>query len=132
MDNKSKKVRDILLDCLVQKNEPIKIDSVPKEPVIIVEGIVDNYAFHPERLAAHKQEIADIIAEMNPVFHKSSGGGWTFLNLCMDKNDVQWGEQINCQELVALAIATEQGGYCLPKKMWDALPGSVPYVWLGE
>jgi hypothetical protein len=105
--------------------------GVPDDAVI-VKGILHDYAFHPQRVAGHRADIAALCDELAPQFHKSHGGGWSFLNLCVDKYGDQWGDHINCEALLCLAMATQQGGYLMPRDMWSALPGGLPYVWLGE
>jgi hypothetical protein len=123
------RVDEVIADCLYRPEEIT--EGKPPEDAVIVEGIVRKFAFHPGRLASHKDDVAAMCDELPDNFHKSAGGGWTFLNLCMDKHGNQWGEQSNGEALVALAIGTEQGGYALPRDMWSVLPGGVPYVWLG-
>lgn len=92
------------------------------------EGIVTNVGFHPERLEAHKQEIADMLAELPDEFKASSGGGWSFLNACNDRNGNQWADlHRTMEQLVLLGIATGLVEYQLPREMWTALPGGVPY-----
>ncbi len=62
-------------------------------------------------------------------FHENNpSGGWTFLNLCNDKNGNQWGEHRNMEELVCLSIALNMGKYLMPKVLWGSLPGGMPYI----
>jgi len=121
------KVDNIFRDSLFT-GEEIGTDNTPPEGAVLVEGIVSNFGFHPERLVTHKDEIADLIALMPENFHQNSGGGWSFLNLCMDKDGNQWGEHRNMEQLVTLAIATNQGKYVMPREMWSVLPGGMPYI----
>jgi hypothetical protein len=129
MKTLAERVEKVITECLYKTDEVP--NGKPPEDAVIVNGIVRNFAFHPGRLAAHKADVAALCDELPDNFHRSKGGGWSFLNLCMDKDGNQWGEHSNCEALVALAIGTEQGGYPLPREMWDALPGGMPYVWLG-
>jgi len=126
----AKRTQEILMDCLYKPEEVA--DGVPPKDSVIVDGVLHKFALHPARVESHKAEIAELINELPPAFHKSNGGGWSFLNLCVDKNEVQWGEHRNCEELLVLAIATKQGGLLTPREMWPILPGGLPYVWLGE
>jgi len=123
--NISSKVDTIFLDSLFT-DEEIDGSNTPPEGAVLVEGIVSKFGFHPERLATHKDQISDLIKLMPEEFSK--GGGWSFLNLCMDKDGNQWGEHRNMEQLVALAIATEQGKYVMPREMWSVLPGGMPYI----
>lgn len=120
------KIEKIFLDCLY-KPEEIDNDKTPQDAVL-VQGIVRDFGFHPQRLQSHKEEIRLLLTEMPKEFHKQGGGGWSFLNLCMDKNGDQWGEHPNMEQLVALAIGCGLGNYQLPKDLWASLPGGMPYV----
>ncbi len=60
-------------------------------------------------------------------FQASGGGGMSFLNACMDRNGVQWGEHRDIEQLFCLGTALKLCSLCLPRDMWDALPGGMPY-----
>lgn len=125
--NIAERVDNIFRDSLFIQEELEEAEGTP-ENAILIEGIVSNYGFNPDRLATHKDEISDILKLMPDEFQKDTGGGMSFLNLCMDKDGNQWGEHRNMEQLVVLAIATGQGKYSLPRRMWPALPGSMPYI----
>ena len=120
------KIETIFLDCLY-KPEEIDNGKTPQD-AILVQGIVRDFGFHPQRLQSHKEEVRLLLTEMPKEFHRQGGGGWTFLNLCMDKNGNQWGEHLNMEQLVVLAIGCGLGKYQLPKDLWVSLPGGMPYV----
>lgn len=122
----AKRIDSIFKDSLFIDNE-IKDGQIP-DNAILVEGIINNFSFHPERLSTHKDEINEIIELMPKEFQEHSGGGMSFLNLCVDKNGKQWGEHRNMEQLVTLSIAIGKGKYSMPKAMWPALPGGVPYI----
>lgn len=126
MTDLAARVEAVLKDCLYRDDEFTGNDPPPD--AVRADGVVSNYAFNPQRLAAHKADIAAMCNELPDTFQKSKGGGWSFLNLCMTKGGDQWGEHRNCEQLVVLAIASGQGSYPLPREYWSALPGSVPYV----
>jgi hypothetical protein len=120
------RIEEIVVDCLYTDDE----DMTAPAPVV-VEGILHNMGFHPERLASHKQEIAELLAELPDEFQpadQGGGGGMSFLNMCMDKHGNQWtGLHLRQEQLCLLAIGTGQGQWCLPKEMWSILPGAMPY-----
>lgn len=128
MSDLSKRVREVISDCMYRDEELPEDGSTP-EAAVVVRGIMANFGFHPERLESHMAEIRGFCNEVGVDFQKSSGGGTSFLNLCMTRDGVQWGEHPDCEMLVALAIGTKQGGFCLPREMWGSLPGGMPYVW---
>jgi hypothetical protein len=55
----------------------------------------------------------------------------SFLNACMTKDDNQWGEHQNMEQLLALGIAIGYARILLPRNMWSVLPGGVPYFSVG-
>lgn len=95
---------------------------------LVIEGLVRNYGFNPAKIAEKKEDICAILDEMPDEFHADSGGGMSFLNLCMTKDGIQWAEHPTMEALVVLAIAAGVGNYTMPRDMWDVLPGGVPYV----
>lgn len=115
-----------MLDSLYNPNELIK--DLPPYDAILVRGIVVAYAFHPERVKKNALKIREILLFMPETFWEGKGGGWSFVNLCMTKDDFHWGEHSDMEALVCLGIATGQASYCLPRDMWSALHGSVPYI----
>ena len=119
MQNKAEKVREIVADSLNGK----------EEGALLVEGIVRTFGFSPEKIAAHKEEIRALLADMPDEFHAGKGGGMSFLNLCNDRHGEQWADMHQTmEELVALGVAAGMASYPLPRDMWKALPGGVPYV----
>jgi len=118
-------VQDILKTVLF-KDEEMAGDQVP-ENAVKVHGIVNLYAFHPERVAAAKPEIDALLSELPDNFHRTKGGGWTFLNACQDKYGDLWGQHQDIERLICLGIAVGSASW-LMKDMMDVLPGNVPYL----
>ena len=127
-DSISERVEAIFCDCLFCDEEIT--DGKPPEDAILVKGIVSNFGMHPNRVGEHKEEIRELLNLMPDSFHtgEDKGGGTSFLNLCMTKDERQWGEHRNMEQLVVLAIAADLGKYCMPREMWSMFPGGVPYV----
>jgi len=124
--DKAERVEKIFMDCLF-KDEEIKDGKAPSDAVL-VEGLVSKFGFHPTRLASHQAEIEKELLEFDDDFYTGKGGGMTFLNFCNTKDGEQWGEHRNMEQLITLGIAIKKVKYCLPRSMWNALPGGVPYV----
>lgn len=92
---------------------------------VTVEGIVHTFAFNAERLEQEREHITSLLAELPEEFKE----GYTFLNLCTNKDGVLWtGDHMVCEELVAMAIGLDLMSFCLPREMWSCLPGGMPYV----
>jgi len=131
----AKEVTLVVEDCLFKEEEidkgnidpaGVPLTKTTVEP-IMAQGVVRTYGFHPERLEKHRTQIIAWLNELPAQFHKATGGGWSFLNACMTKDDEQWGEQYNVEQLMCLGIAIGKVSFPLPKEFWGALPGGVPY-----
>jgi hypothetical protein len=105
--------------------------STPPADSIVVEGVVNTFAFHPGRIAENTPDIAALLALLPAPFKADgpdSGGGWSFLNACVTKDGVQWTDLHRTVEaLVVLGIAAGKVAWMLPRKIWSALPGGMPY-----
>ncbi len=122
----SKNVESIFQDCLFKDGE----DTSQHVPVY---GLTINIGFHPDRLKLHEIEIADMLSELPDEFQVSGGGGWSFLNACNDMNGIQWTGFHRIMELLfLLGIAIGKAKFQLPREMWSALPGGMPYIVVGD
>lgn len=130
--NKAEEVQHILRSCLYDSSKIMELRAAmntPTEDATMVNGLTRNFGLQPEKVKEHREQIRALLDEMPRAFHKATGGGWSFLNLCNDKNGDQWtGLHSVMEELVVLAIAAGMGSYCLPREMWKDMPGAVPYV----
>jgi hypothetical protein len=113
-------------DCLYTEKE-LKGKHEPPPEAVVVEGVVNTFGLHPERLEAHRDEIVEMVGEL-PTEFLDIGGGWSFLNLPIRKDDSQWGEQSDAEALFVLAAGLGLAEVQLPRSMWHSLPGGVPYV----
>jgi hypothetical protein len=135
MELSSANVDTITRDCLLTVEEAavLDIENVEAlkadESLVFVEGVVGNYVFNKKRLESHRDDISSMIEQLPDTFLAGVGGGWSFLNLCVDKDDNQWTGDHRAQEcLCVLAIGNDLGKWLLPKELWNALPGGVPYI----
>lgn len=118
----SEGVDDMMRKCLFA-------DSESMDGALMVEGIVNNYAFHPDRIKENAVAISEMLSELPDEFQASKGGGWSFLNACMDRHGNQWtGLHQQQERLFVLGIASGKARWLMPRKMWKMLPGSLPYV----
>ena len=115
------RVEEIFLDCLFQ-------DGEDTSGAVTVEGIINNYGFHPDRLEGHREEMQALLEQLPDDFRESGGGGSSFLNACMDRNGELWtGMHQTMEQLMVLGIALKLASYTLPKSLWAALHGGMPY-----
>jgi hypothetical protein len=116
----AERVREIFVACLFK-------DGESQAKFVEAQGVVHTFGFHPGRVHEYRDEIATLLNELPDTFHEEHGGGWSFLNACMDKHGNHWAEQPTVEQLLVLGIATDKVAYCLPRDMWAVLPGGVPY-----
>lgn len=114
------KVMEIAKDCLFADGESM-------DNAVMVDGIVNRYAFHPDRIKAHADEIKELLLELPDEFQMAKGGGWSFLNACMDRHGNHWAEHPTMGMLFALGEAVGSVKCLMPRDMWNILPGGVPY-----
>lgn len=117
----SENVRNLIMYCLFREGEST-------DNAIIVNGIMKNMGFHPERIKEQEDAIMELLLELPEAFMESKGGGWSFLNACMNKDGGQWGEHSSMEDLFLLGMAIEKVSYLMPKELWSALPGGMPYL----
>jgi len=122
----SKRVSEIFENCLFKAKEIV--GGKPIVVPLVGKGVISDFGFHPTRLESYKTEIFEMLNDLPDSFKKSKGGGMSFLNACMTKDDIQWGEHQNIEQLFALGEALKIISYPMPKDMWHILPGGMPYV----
>jgi hypothetical protein len=119
----SENVTAIFLKCLYETTPEDTSEAV------IAEGIVITVGFNPVKLKEHEKDICELLSQLPDAFHQSKGGGYTFLHMCQDKDGEQWTDLHQVQEqLLLLGLAIKKVNYCLPRDVWAALPGGVPYL----
>ena len=79
----AKRVEEIFMDCFPEDSN--------REKAVIVEGILNNFGFDYLKLEKYKSEICELLNELPTQFQEESGGGWSFLQACMTKDNHQWG-----------------------------------------
>lgn len=117
MDEIVNKIHELMTSCLAGS-----------EPDVIVEGILNKYGFNKAAIEAHRDEIRELLNLMPAEFHKRTGGGSSFLRLCMTKDGGQWGEHFQVEQLIVLGVAAGLAQFVFPRQIWGLLPGGMPYV----
>ena len=118
------RVEEVFADCLAAGEQ--------SHPTITVQGIVHTAHFEMAALDRYKAEIGAMLAQLPTEFRlpqDGGGGGWSFLNACNDRDGHQWtGLHRTMEQLFLLGIGTGQADWCMPREMWEVLPGGMPYV----
>lgn len=127
------RVDEVFRDCLFRPGEaPPMIEHYSEAPegCVLVVGVRVNCGFHIGRVEQHRAEIASMIEQLpEPFFAEGEkGGGWSFLMGCQLRNGEQWtGLQERVDQLFMLGQAIDRVRCLLPRPLWSALPGGVPY-----
>jgi hypothetical protein len=95
----------------------------------VVKGIRGTWYLDRPTLEANRAEITEMLSQLPDQFKISSGGGWTFLNACNDREGNQWtGDHYRMEELLVMGMGLDLVGYLLPRDFWVVLPGGMPYL----
>ena len=106
-------------------NECLFSEGENENEALEIKGIAHTFKFNQKKLEEHRETIIALLNELPPVFKE----GYTFLNLCLNKDQKQWtGEHFICEKLVVMAIGLNLMIYCFPEFLWSSCPGGVPYV----
>lgn len=116
------RVVEMFIDCLYGEDEDVS-------GALVVEGIVSRFGFNKVALESHRAEVRTMLLDLPDSFMKSKGGGMSFLNACTTRDEELWtGFQQTVDQLICMGIGLGLAEYMLPREMWSAFPGSVPYV----
>ena len=119
----AQRVSEVFEACLAHGSE--------SHPTLTVQGIVHTAHFAEIELHDHRAEIGGMLAQLPTEFQphiEGGGGGWSFLQACMDRDGRQWtGFHLVMEKLVLLGLGTGQVTFCMPREMWEVLPGGMPY-----
>lgn len=119
-------IKTIFIDSLF-KDEEIEDGKVPDKAVLVY-GIVDRIGFNPDRLETHRSVVLECLKLLPVEFRKTGGGGWTFLNACMEVGGAQWtGLHQRMEQLFMLAIGLGLARWQM-REMQSVLPGGMPFV----
>ena len=113
-------LENVFVSCLFE-------DGEPTDNAVIVDGIMSKFGFHPDRLEASRDQVRGWLEQLPDSFHRDSGGGMSFLNACVTKNDEHWGEHPSMDRLFCLGIGLGLVTNLMPREVWPMLPGGMPY-----
>lgn len=126
-------VEDLFKVCLFADGElpsDVTSETLP-ENAVTAEGVASVAGFKRENLEAHRAEILELLGQLPKDFRPSEqggGGGWSFLNGCLREDGEQWtGFHATVDLLFQMGTAIGAVAPVLPRAMWSALPGGMPY-----
>lgn len=132
----AQRVREIYADSLYDDAELNPEETanlakgLPPRGSVRTDGIMHGTAFHPGRLASHREEIVELLSELPERFRslKLGGkGGGAFLEMCYRADGQLWGQHPDMDRLVQLAQGVEAGQYLGPRATWGLGPGGLPF-----
>ena len=113
-------VEAIFYECLCDENT--------KSATQPYKGVRNTASFDLAALRKRHGDIEDLLDELPEGFHEGKGGGWSFLNACMDREGNQWGEHRHMEMLFLLGLAVGRVREPEPfASMREHLPGGMPY-----
>lgn len=113
--------------------EAIFRDCLTDDRSFIVHGVVLGASFDRAKVEAHEEEIMQMLMQLPTQFHRPGGCGWTFLNMCIDRDGNQWTDFHQMQDkLVCLGRAIGALEFVLQRDLWKVLPGGMPYIVIND
>ncbi len=118
----AEKVDQIFMDCLFKEQPQEGAEYIPGK------GIMLNVGFNPVKIEEHAETINELLHELPESFMEDNGGGYSFLAACEDKHGNHWAEHSTMDKLFTLGFASGYAKCLLPREVWSALPGGMPYI----
>ena len=114
-------VEEVFKDCLADNKE------------YTMKGVLIEAAFNRDKIAEHEQNIMQMLMQLPKEFHRPGGCGWSFVNMCIDKNGNQWTDYHRTQDkLVCLGRAIGAVEFVLQRDLWKIFPGGMPYIVIND
>lgn len=128
------RVEAVFRDCLFTVEEVAACQNdVSLLNMVEAEGIKTKVGFHPERLESYREEIIGWLMQMDDHFFMGKGEGWSFLNVCTDRDGNLWtGSHQVCDQLMQLGTGIGMVVLLVPRVHWSKMPGGVPYYAIKE
>lgn len=116
-----------------QNVEEVFEDCMADNLEYTIKGVLITAAFNREKIAEHEQNIMQMLMQLPKEFHRPGGCGWSFLNMCIDKNGNLWTVYHRTQDkLVCLGLAIGAVEFVMPRDLWKVFPGGMPYIVIND
>lgn len=128
------RVEQLYRECLAEVPDPrpTEAELADNPEFTLVEGIMHTSVFDTLKLWANRDEIVEMLSWLPMDFRDDTtnggAGGWSFLNACEDREGVLWGSHMGMDQLFQLGIGLGVARYLMPRKLWSAFPGGMPYL----
>lgn len=126
MELTSKNLQDVYWDCHFNgRDQNMPLGITIKE----FSGVGTITDLHMEKVELNREKIEALLSQLPTNFYEKKGGGWTFLNACIDNKGNQWTDHHSVVDmLVVLGLAIDKLYFLTPKELWTHFPGGVPYI----
>lgn len=114
----------------VQGLDPDTFVALPD--ALLTRAVIHAFGFSKTALDKYKEHIMKELAGMQDTFFQTPDGGMSMLAMVYDRNEVHWAEHRNAEALIALGLGIEMVSFILPREMWNAFPGSMPYIVIND
>lgn len=124
--------------------EPMKLTAANVHAVIkdclndtdgeMCKAVLVSARLDSKRLEAHREQILSMLSQLPEQFMRSCGGGWSFLNACVDADGRQWYDAhrtIDILVLLGIAIGAVEFVFT-QRELWRVLPGGMPYFVIND
>lgn len=91
---------------------------------VVVEGIVNTFVFHPERLMEAAPKVKEMLTRIGCL--NTNEDGKAFVSLCQEIDGTLWGQHRDMEGLVCLALGLGWAQGVFPREFWSALPAGLP------
>ena len=115
MELTSENVKKVFVECLFSENDIPKGGQPPKKLWAIGGGVMYSVVFDKRKIKKNKETIKSLLSQLPESFRDPMGDSFT--KMPFTKDDKQWGEQINADQLLSLGRAANYIFYT-PKPMW--------------
>lgn len=104
--------------------------SDSKSNALSVHGVMLKVPFDRSKVSANRENILSMLSVLPDEFYVGRGGGWSFLNLCIDRFGNQWTDyHQTCDMLVCLGLAIGAVEFVFKQReLWQCFPGNMPYL----
>lgn len=107
--------------------------SEDEENAVKCDAVVHSFSFIKEKLEENESNIYSMLCNLPKEFMQNTGGGYSFLMACNDKDGRQWtGLHLTMEKLFALGIGIGKVKCLLPRELWQMMPGGMPYFMVLE
>lgn len=102
----------------------------PDAPTIDAQGIQMKITFSEALIEKYREAIESFLSQLPMNFRKTHGGGWSFLNMCLDNEGNHWADLHRTMDML-VCLGKAIGKLTTSDPQWNMMmPGGMPYVFI--